>query len=74
MDNHKDDKIASAKPGNTSVDISASTLGTLHLMHRHDGSAMGGQTLYGPYFIRDTTNGNTYKIISKGGVLTLVQV
>ena len=38
--------------------------------HRHDGSAAGGATLYGPYFIKDESDGHTYKIICTAGVLS----
>lgn len=44
------------------------------VMHSHDGSAMGGKNLYGPYFLKDTSDGHTYKLVSTGGVLSLVLV
>lgn len=43
------------------------------IRHAHDGTAMGGASLFGPYFIRDD-KGNTFRIIVRAGALALEAV
>ena len=49
--------------------VNPQNLQQFFVMHRHDGSALGGQALHGPYFIRDTANGKTYKLVCTNGTL-----
>lgn len=62
-------ELSSLKRGMSGV--SPENLQQFFLMHAHDGTAMGGKPLYGPYLIRDVANGHTYQIISRNGSLTL---
>lgn len=60
-----------------SHDMQGMGLGNLSVTfskHRHDGGPAAGETLFGPYLMRDTLNGKTYRLDIVNGVLTPVQV
>ena len=73
------DKVASINNAVTSLQtslegVNAQNLQQFFFMHRHSGSAMDGQTLYGPYLMRDSNNGKTYKLVCANGKLGVQQV
>lgn len=77
MDYQKKDESQEAVARNRPIGlqgVSPDTVQQFFAGHRHDGSAMGGQILYGPYFISDSANGHTYALKSTNGALSLVLV
>jgi hypothetical protein len=42
-------------------------------MHRHDGTSSGGQTLFGPYFVKDPLGRPWKLVVSVTGVLGVVK-
>ena len=49
--------------------VTGDTLQQFFVMHRHAGGPLDGNSLYGPYFIKDSANGKLYKIVCTNGVL-----
>lgn len=77
------DQKPNKKPGESEVPtrgnqnpmrgIGPENFDSVFLLHRHDGTSMGGGNLYGPYFIRDANGANWKLVVSTTGAISAVK-